>query len=182
MWSVCVGPVPASGRRTLDAGIRTCLALSRGVFEITREKGLRSDFAGVGDDADGTQPRAGVFDGVSGELPAGFDGAGRRAGQTLAKSALNRGHGHPRAGRDPRHGQLGQPNHLHHEIPKPICPGPAVTAAALRFGEAEAGELLFEDVHLVRADLRAGSIPRQGVGTASSKRQDDQRWHGVDRH
>ena len=126
-----------------------------GVFEVAEEDGWRADFAGLVDDAGGAELRAGVFDGVRSELGAGFDGAAGRAGQATGPGSLNRARGHPGAGRGLRDRQLGEPDYLYHEIPERVFPGPTVAVAALAFGLAEAGELLFGGVHLVRSDLRA---------------------------
>jgi hypothetical protein len=126
-----------------------------GVFEVAGEDACRADLAGLVDDAGGAELRTGVFDGVRGELGAGFYGAGGRAGQPTGPGSLNRVRGHPGASRGLRDGQPGEPDYLYHEIPERVFPGPAVAVAALGFGLAAAGELFFEGVHLVRSDLRA---------------------------
>jgi hypothetical protein len=135
---------------TLGAGAETFGCWSFGVFEVALEDGWRANSARLVDDASGAELRAGVLDGVAGELLAALDGAAGRAGQATGPRALNHGRGHPGAGRGLLDGQLGKPDHLYHEIPKRVFPGPTVAVAAIGFGLAKAGELFFEGVHLVR--------------------------------
>jgi hypothetical protein len=150
-----VGAAASCRVTAAGAGAGTFGGLSFGVFEVAGEDGWRAGFAGVADDAGGAELRAGVFDGVAGELLAGFDGAAGRAGQATGLGALDHGRRHPGAGRGLGDGQLGEPDDFFHEIPERVFPGPAVAVAALGFGLADTGELFFEGVHLVRADLRA---------------------------
>jgi hypothetical protein len=129
--------------------------LSFGVFEVAGEDRWWPDSAGLVDDAGEAELLACVFDGVRGELGAGFDGTAGRAGQLTGPGSLNRGHGHPGACRGLLNGQLGKPDYGYHEIPQRVSPRPPVAVAALGFGLADARELFFEGVHLARSDRRA---------------------------
>jgi hypothetical protein len=140
-----------SVQRALGPGVETLGS----VLEVACEHHWRADAAGLVDDAGGAESLASVLDGVAGELLAGFDGAAGGAGQLARPGSLDRARRHPGAPRSLWDGQLGEPNDLHHEIPKRILPSPGVAVTAVRFGLAEPREVFFEGVHLVRAHVRA---------------------------